>query len=176
ERPSQRRIGEFLQANLPVKHFEELDIPLHVTATDMAHGGQRIFSQGPLIPALLASSAVPLVFPSVEIDGIPYVDGGLSSNLPIEPFEDRRREVIAVYVNPLPPYTARSNWRITMDRVFHLSFRELVARSAKGCRLYIEPPALARFGMFDLRHVDRIGQVGYTYAREVLQRMGASER
>ncbi len=172
ERLTQRRIGEFLQANLPVKNFEELRIPLHVTATDMAKGGQRIFSSGPLIAPLLASCAVPLVFPSVEIDGVPYVDGGLSNNLPIEPFDDRRSDVIAVYVNPLPPYTPRSNWRITMDRVFHLSFRELVARSAKGCRLYIEPQELARFGMFDLRHVARIGQVGYACAKECLVQPG----
>lgn len=170
ERLTQRRIGEFLQANLPVKNFEELRIPLFVTATDMARGGQRIFDKGPLIPALLASSAVPLVFPSVEIDGLPYVDGGLSNNLPIEPFEERRSEVIAVYVNPLPPYTARRTWRGTMDRVFHLSFRELVSRSAKGCRLYIEPPELARYGMFDLRHVGQIIQTGYTHAQQVLQR------
>lgn len=170
ERLSQRRIGEFLKANLPVKNFEELEIPLHVTATDLARGGQRIFNSGPLIPPLLASSAVPLVFPPVEIDGVPYVDGGLSNNLPIDPFEEQRSEVIAVYVNPLPPYTNRTNWRITVDRVFHLSFRELVARSAKGCRLYIEPQELARFGMFDLRHAGQIGRIGYIYTQNLLHR------
>lgn len=169
ERLTQRRIGEFLQANLPVKTFEELRIPLHVTATDLAHGGQRIFSSGALIPPLLASCAVPLVFPAVEINGTPYVDGGLSNNLPIDPFEDRRGEVIAVYVNPLPPYTSRSTWRATADRVFHLSFRELVARSAKGCRLYVEPPDLARFGMFDLRHVGTIDRIGYVYTKRMLE-------
>lgn len=174
ERLTQRRIGEFLQANLPVKNFEELRIPLYVTATDMARGGQRIFSQGPLIPALLASSAVPLVFPSVDIEGLPYVDGGLSNNLPIEPFDECRADVIAVYVNPLPPYSARRTWRGTMDRVFHLSFRELVARSAKGCALYIEPPALARFGMFDLRHAAEIERVGYAYTKERLQQRAPS--
>ncbi len=166
---TQRRIGEFLQANLGATRFEDLRIPLHVCATDMARGGQRIFSSGPLIPPLLASSAVPLVFPPVEIEGVPYVDGGLSNNLPIEPFDDRRAEVIAVYANPLPPYTARRTWRGTMDRVFHLSFRELVARSSKGCRLYIEPPALSRFGMFDLRHAREIERIGYGYTQELLR-------
>ncbi len=168
ERLTQRRIGEFLQANLPVRTFEELNIPFYVAATDLARGGQRIFNSGPLIPPLLASSAVPLVFPPVVIDGTPYVDGGLSNNLPIDPFDDRRAEVIAVYVNPLPPYTMRTTWRSTVDRVFHLSFRELVARSAKGCRMYIEPHELVRFGMFDLRHVSEIGRIGYTYAKERL--------
>ncbi|MCU0320019.1 MAG: patatin-like phospholipase family protein, partial [Flavobacteriales bacterium] len=114
---SQKRIGEFLRAYLPITTFETLHLPLYVSATDLVNGGQRVFQRGPLIPALLASSAVPLVFPPVEIDGVPYVDGGLSNNLPIEPFEDRRSEVVAVYVNPLPPYGARRTWRGTMDRV-----------------------------------------------------------
>src|SRR6185295_9814682 len=39
---TQRRIGEFLQANLPLKHFEELKIPLFVSATDLEVGGQHI--------------------------------------------------------------------------------------------------------------------------------------
>lgn len=170
---SQKRIGEFLHAYLPAKTFEELRIPLFVSATDLVNGGQRIFHQGPLIPALLASCAVPLVFPPVHIDGVPYVDGGLSNNLPIEPFADRRGEVIAVYVNPLPPYAARRTWRGTMDRVFHLSFRELVARSANGCAVYIEPPALARFGMFDLRHAAEIERVGYAHTKALLQQRSA---
>lgn len=170
DRLTQRRIGELLQAELPVRTFEELKSPLYVTATDLAKGGQRIFSSGPLIPALLASCAVPLVFPPVVIDGVPYVDGGLSNNLPIEPFEDRRSDTIAVYVNPLAPYDANGTWRTTVDRVFHLSFREMVARSAKGCRMYIEPQELARFGMFDLRHLEPIARIGYTHAKGVLHR------
>lgn len=165
---SQRRIGELLQAHLPVDRFEDLRIPLHVAATDLAHGGQRIFNSGELIPALLAACAVPIVYPSVIIDGVPYVDGALSNNLPIEPFDDRRQEVIAVYVNPLAAYSGHRTLRGTLDRIFHLSFREMVARSAKGCRMFIEPPELARFGMFDLRHLAEIQRVGYEHTRALL--------
>lgn len=167
---SQRRIGDFLETFLPVKTFEELRMPLYVSATDLAKGGQRIFSRGPLAPALLAASAVPVVFPPVEIDGTPYVDGGLSNNLPIEPFQDRRADTVAIYVNPLPPWTGRRSVRGTIDRVFHLSFREMVARSAQGCRWYIEPPELARYGMFDLSHSGEIMKVGYEHAKERLAR------
>ncbi|MCB9163031.1 MAG: patatin-like phospholipase family protein [Flavobacteriales bacterium] len=173
ERLTQRVLGELLEAHLGVRRFEELSIPFHVTATDFITGAQRIFSSGPLVPALLAASAVPMVFPAVVIDGVPYVDGGLSNNLPIEPFADRRAETVAVYVNPLPPWTGRRRLAATIDRVFHLSFRPMVARSAQGCRLYIEPPELARFGMFDLRHLAEIERVGYAYAREV---MGGASR
>lgn len=165
---TQRRIGEFLQAYLPYKRFEELRMPLFVSATDLEHGGQRIFSSGEIIPAVLAAGAVPVIFPPVMIDGTPYVDGGLSNNLPIEPFEDRKAEVIAVYANPLPLYSAERSLRRTLDRTFHLSFRELVMRSAKGCRMYIEPPELARFGMFDLRHATEIHRIGYEHTKRLL--------
>lgn len=170
ERLSQRRIGEFLRAYLPCRYFEDLRIPFYVSATDMEHGGQRIFSAGELIPPLLAASAVPVIFPPVMIDGTPYVDGGLSNNLPIEPFDDRRAEVIAVYVNPLPHYIAERTLRRTLDRTFHLSFREMVSRSAKGTHLYVEPPALADYGMFDLSRAAEIQAIGYTYTRKLLAR------
>lgn len=173
---TQRRIGEFLAAHLPAKYFEDLNIPLHVSATDLEHGGQRIFSSGELIPPLLAACAVPLIFPPVPIDGTPYVDGGLSNNLPIEPFEGHRSEVIAVYVNPLPPYTNQRTLRRTLDRTFHLSFREMVARSAKGCRMFIEPPGLSAFGMFDLSRAAEIQRIGYEHTSSALASQGDRAR
>ncbi|MFN8349860.1 MAG: patatin-like phospholipase family protein [Flavobacteriales bacterium] len=166
---TQRRIGEFLNAHLPVKRFEELRIPFHVSATDLERGGQRIFSSGELIPPLLACSAVPVIFPPVRIDGVPYVDGGLSNNLPVEPFDDRRSEVIAVYVNPLPPYDPKRSLRRTLDRTFHLSFREMVTRSARGCRLYVEPPGLSAYGMFDLSRGAEIQTIGHAYTARLLK-------
>jgi len=169
---SQRRIGEFLGAYLPAKYFEDLKIPLHVSATDLEKGGQRIFSSGEIIPPLLAACAVPVIFPPVTIDGTPYVDGGLSNNLPIEPFNDRRQEVITVYVNPLPHYTAQRSLRRTLDRTFHLSFREMVLRSAQGCRLFVEPQGLSAFGMFDLSRGAEIQRIGYEHTKAILAKNG----
>ena len=168
DRLTQQRLRTFLTEALPVKRFEDLHIPFYVSVTDLHTGLQHILHEGDLVPALLAASAVPVVFPPVAIgDGL-YVDGGLSNNLPIEPFHHRRAEVIAVYVNPLPPYNPRSSIRATLDRTVHLSFREVVARSALGCRLFIEPPALSAFGMFDLHQADRIRTIAHKYTRELL--------
>ncbi len=140
-------------------------MPLFVTATDLEQGGQRIFHQGPLIPALMASSAVPMVFPPVRIDGVHYVDGGLSNNLPMEPFIAHKNEAIAVYVNPLAPFGEGRLGRFgMMDRVWHLNFREMVTRSAVGCHWYIEPPALSGIGMFDLRKLEAAERIGHAYA------------
>jgi NTE family protein len=164
---SSKRISDVLKANLP-ERFEDLGIPLFVSATDLEKGGQRIFNTGELLLPLMAASAVPVVFPNVRIGGTAYVDGGLSNNLPIEPFNERRGEVIAVYVNPLPPYDPKRSLRRTLDRTFHLSFREMVARSAQGCHVFIEPPALAKYGMFDLGFAKEIFEVGYRYTSELL--------
>ncbi|MDX9751085.1 MAG: patatin-like phospholipase family protein [Flavobacteriales bacterium] len=164
-RAGSRRLEDFLRAHLRAERFEDLRMPLHVTATDLERGGQRIFSAGPLVPALMASCAVPLVFPPVLIDGTHYVDGGLSNNLPVEPFAARHAETIAVYVNPLSPFGPGRLGRFAMlDRVWHLSFRELVMRSAKGCHLFIEPPALSAFVMFDLRKLEAAERIGFAYA------------
>lgn len=171
--PASRRIAAFLARHLRHRHFEDLAVPLFVSATDFERGGQRIFSTGEIIPALMAACAIPVLFPPVKVDGTSYVDGGLSNNLPVEPFLDRKAEVVGVYVNPLPPFVPdRRSVLRTMDRAWHLNFREMVTRSAQGCHLFIEPPGLARFGMFEVGKVNEIHRVGYEYVKELLAARG----
>lgn len=166
-RSGSQRLDAFLRAHLRARRIEDLSMPLYIAATDMERGGQRIFSTGELVPALMAASAVPVIFPPVRVDGTFYVDGGLSNNLPVEPFADRKHEVIAVYVNPLAPFVPGKLGMLgTMDRIWHLNFREMVMRSAQGCRWFIEPPDLS-FGMFDLRKLELAERIGYTYAKDL---------
>lgn len=168
-----KRIEHFLRNTLRHMYFEELPIPLFVSATDLERGGQRIFSSGKLIPALMASCAIPVVFPPVLVDGVHYVDGGISNNLPVEPFADRKSEVVAVHVNPLPPFVpGRRGMLRTMDRVWHLNFREMVMRSAQGCHLFVEPPQLSRFNMFELGKLAIMEQIGLDWARTLLAGKG----
>ena len=64
--------------------FEELRIPAAVVAVDVETGELVILDQGPLIPALLATSAFPLVFSPVHHQGRWLVDGGVLNNLPVD--------------------------------------------------------------------------------------------
>ncbi len=64
--------------------FEDLAIPLRIIATDITHGERAVFSSGPLAPAILASSAIPGVFPPVRIGDAVYVDGGAVDNASLE--------------------------------------------------------------------------------------------
>jgi NTE family protein len=132
-------------------------------------GRQQIFDSGAIIPAVLAACSIPAIFPPQLIDQVPYVDGGLSNNLPVEPFIGHKRDVVAVYVNPMGPYNAKSSIASLVDRAWHLSFREVIMRAAENCFLFIEPAPLSAIGLFDAHKLHEIYEHGYRYTRELLQ-------
>lgn len=74
-----------LEGILRTARIEDLEVPFAAVATDLATGRPHVFDRGPLIPALLASSAIPGVLPPVEVQGRWYVDGLASANLPAIP-------------------------------------------------------------------------------------------
>jgi NTE family protein len=66
-----------------VTDFSELAVPLRVIATDLATGSEAVFASGPLKPALLASCALPGLYPPVEHGGRLLIDGGVVNNVPV---------------------------------------------------------------------------------------------
>jgi NTE family protein len=64
--------------------FEELEIPLAVTAVDLEAGAQVVIHTGPLLPAVRATCTVPGVFSPVKLGGRWLVDGGLMNVLPVD--------------------------------------------------------------------------------------------
>lgn len=68
---------------LGAARIEAMRLPLHVTATDALSGAEVLLSEGDVETALMASTAIPVVFPNVVIDGRPLVDGGVGNNTPI---------------------------------------------------------------------------------------------
>jgi predicted acylesterase/phospholipase RssA len=77
-------LKQFMGKTIGSWTFEDLAIPLRVIATDITHGDRAIFSSGPLAPALLASSAIPGIFPPVRIGEAVYIDGGAVDNASVE--------------------------------------------------------------------------------------------
>jgi NTE family protein len=91
------RMINFLNQILKVKTFEELRIPLAITATDFASGEGVVFRTGPLADPVRASCAYPGVFLPVSINGRMLVDGMLAHALPTKPLRDMGADrVIAV--------------------------------------------------------------------------------
>lgn len=72
-------LRRLIQTHIGDDRIERARIPLRITATDICSGQRRVFASGSLTQAVMASTAVPGLFPPVTIDGRMYVDGGVTS-------------------------------------------------------------------------------------------------
>lgn len=100
-RARQRWIQDQLAETLGDKTFADLSLPVTLMAVDMLHGREVTLSAGPLLPAVLASSAVPGAFPPVRLNGMELADGGVIDSLATHAaFDQGADKVIAVDVYP----------------------------------------------------------------------------
>lgn len=76
-------LRRLLESSLPYRQFEETAVRVEVVATSLRTGQERWFTSGGIVPAVLASAALPAVFPPVEIDGERFIDGAVVDNVPI---------------------------------------------------------------------------------------------
>jgi NTE family protein len=76
-------LRRMLAESLEVERIEELRLPFQCVAASIESASERWFTEGPLIDAVLASSAVPGILPPVEIDGEHYLDGGIVNSIPV---------------------------------------------------------------------------------------------
>jgi len=76
-------LRHLIERTLPYTRLEEATIPVHVNATSLQSGRGRWFTSGPAVDAILASAALPAVFPPVVVGGEAYIDGGVVDNVPI---------------------------------------------------------------------------------------------
>jgi NTE family protein len=108
-RSRQRMLRNLLAPALEHKTFADLKIPTTLMAVDMRHGVEVALNQGPLLPAALATSAVPAIFPPVEIDGRQLSDGGVIDSLATHvAFAQGADKVIAVDIEP--PLERENPW------------------------------------------------------------------
>jgi NTE family protein len=91
---SNERMAAYLKKRIGEPRFDQLRLPFFVVATNLSTGRKRIFQEGPVIPAIRASCALPGVFEPVEIDGELYCDGGLVDRLPCEVLREAGADVV----------------------------------------------------------------------------------
>jgi NTE family protein len=87
-----------LEEHLAFDRLEDAPTPVHVIATDVRSGQEVVLTRGPAVPAVLASTAIPAVFPAVRIDGVDLIDGGVADNTAISQAIELGADV--VYVLP----------------------------------------------------------------------------
>jgi len=76
-------LRRLIAAHLPYERLEHAPIPVHVVTTDVCSGREVLLSDGDATDAVLASAAIPAVFPPVAREGTYLVDGGTANNTAI---------------------------------------------------------------------------------------------
>jgi NTE family protein len=92
-----RRLIERAQSLTGITTFEQLRVPLAVVATDLNAGKPAVFRSGDLTPALLASTAIPGIFPMVRVNDREHLDGGVVENTPLNiAVDDGAKDILAI--------------------------------------------------------------------------------
>ena len=158
-------IERFLKNNLRSTKFEQLSIPFKAVATDWKNATTKVFTKGDnLIEAVAASCSVPMVFKPIEIDGIPYVDGGLLKNFPVSIIRNSCRFVIGVNVSIMTPFPEKINLKTTAERMFKLMSNSNAMADRLLCDILVETSSIERYFMFDLKNIEEIMELGYSTA------------
>jgi NTE family protein len=162
-------IIRILRDNLRAKTFEDLKIPLFVTATDLNNGKIVYFSEGELLDIVIASASIPVLFKPVIIKNIYYVDGGVLDNLPIRPIENKCRFIIGSFVNPTG-YEKNVNSLISIaERTFLLSVSKEVFEKSKKFDLFVAPMELKNHKILDPEKAVEMFRIGYDTTKQKLK-------
>ncbi len=139
-------LRSLLDEHLPCESLEDTVVPVHVVATDFVSGAEVVLSRGSAALAVLASAAIPAVFPPVVLDGRSLVDGGIASNTPITAAARLGAERIIVlptgfscHADPVP----RSAIGVALHALNLLIARQLVSdvqRLHGSVELHVAPP------------------------------------
>ena len=165
---------------LEVERLEEMSVPLHVVAVDVVTGEELRLSAGPALDAVLASAAIPGIFPPVGWQGRDLMDGGVANNTPISQaielgarqvfvlptghacaLEDAPRSALGMAVHALSLLFQR---RLIDDIEKHKAATKLVVLPPP-CPLAVQP--------IDFGHPDLLVERGYESACEFLDGGGA---
>jgi NTE family protein len=162
--------------------IESASIPLAIIATDAETGSSQALRRGRLDQAILASSAIPGLFPAVQVDDRKFVDGGITANCDIgTAVVMGATDVIAVDVMGDGPLTSTYSVANVIERSAGIALRkqtDLVARlferQARIALLRPEPPS--RPHAWDFRRTQALFDFGREAAEALIERHCRSDR
>ena len=162
---------------MPVKTFEELDIPLAVVATDLQEARSVYLEEGPLLPALMASTAIPVYFPPQAMNGDQLVDGGITNNIPIDKAYEKGADTIYCMLSECRHQFSHSvsglfNMVIRTAQVSqHQKLRNDIRRIADDTELYLLDLCITTrlTSVLDFSKTEIIIEEAYRFAKRALE-------
>jgi len=166
---SNDRMSSFLERTLKVQTFEEMRIPLGVTATDFNTGKGAVFTSGAIIDPVRASCAYPGMFLPVEIRGSWLVDGMLSYPVPTVPLREMGADrVLAVQLKGQWSKTsAPRHYFDVIGQSFAIA-QEMMSSVWKNAADIVIEPDVAGFDYDDFKRAGELIRVGELAMRRAL--------
>jgi len=158
-------LKDVLLKYIPENNFDALKVPLTIAATDIKKGEIIYFSDGELIPCIMASCCVPAVFAPVPLGEKLLVDGGVLENLPTQPIRKKCDLLIGSHCNPIGSDFDAKNLRTIIERSLLMAVNGNTQKSRELCDVFIEPPALDKFTGFGLAKAQEIFDIGYRFTK-----------
>ncbi|MBN8575904.1 MAG: patatin-like phospholipase family protein [Cytophagales bacterium] len=158
-------LKEMLTKNLP-SDFSILKLPLTVAAINIRSGKAHYFTEGDLITAILASSSIPAIFNTVNVNGNMFVDGGLLDNLPAKSIRGNCDLLVGSHCNNLSADFDVTNMKLVLERSMLISINANAQLNKPLCDVWIEPPGMDRYSSMDLSKVQEIFEYGYRFAKD----------
>jgi NTE family protein len=153
-------IDAFLPPQVP-REFEDLVVPLKISATDYYGQAEVVLESGELRTAIAASAAIPGLFMPVWVNGRIMIDGGVFNPVPYEHLMDLADIVIGIDVVGAPEGDG-THPPNRIDSVFGAS--QLTMQASIALKLKLHPPHI-----FLRPSVNRFGVLDFLKAREILQ-------
>ncbi|GJM41039.1 MAG: patatin [Ardenticatenaceae bacterium] len=183
------KFEQLLESYIGRPNFSELGVPLSMVTTDLVSRREVILDEGDVITAVLATIAIPILFPAVERDGLVLTDGGILNNTPFNIVRARGATyVIAIDLSNTAPYGTpdkpaptptgvlgralaltqrRKTWQImsvVADIITEQTLQKHLAISRPELLLQ---PSMGSIGLFDFHRLDEGIEAGRTAVREV---------
>ena len=166
------KFGKILEQWLPVATLEEMKIPTVICATDFDHGKSVGWASGEIVPRVLASCSIPIVFKPIRINGINYVDGGVLGNLPAWAIRRHCSTLFGSNCSPLNRhYRFKSSIIDIAIRSYQLTTKANTLQDLNLCDYVIQTPKTAETKVFDISQMRKVALYGYEEASKVLEKL-----
>ncbi|WIX78654.1 patatin-like phospholipase family protein [Amycolatopsis carbonis] len=162
----------------PGRRFEDLALPLGVVTTDVDTAEPVLFRTGPLREPLLASCAIPGIYPPVDHDGRLLYDGGLVANVPMrQALAMGARSLVVLdcaFPGKMPgaPHTFAEVMMFTaLISMRNQAALEAPAAARRAPVVYLPGPAPVRVSPLDFTRTDHLAEEAYQSARDYLKEL-----
>jgi NTE family protein len=163
--------------------FEDLRTPLAIVAADLDRREEYVFHRGSLTDAILASIALPAVYPPVELDGRRLVDGAVFNPVPTQTVSAAGADIV-IGVALSPPagrQERRSGWHAriappivdTVLRAFDLMQWKITAEAVSRADISLEPVFHGATGLRDRQRADEFIAAGRESVEQTLPALHA---